>query len=329
MITEDSYIDYLSGGDVGALIPIALWQRLSSSSLLFLGYSLSDWNLRVILNRMWGTRKLVGKSWAVLLEPADSKLSKIEQTLWDTRENVELVYCELCEYVRELEESLPADRATSQRPSMRAEPTAEALRAVSRVQGPYVGLQPYDEADAAFFFGRSQESAIVAANLRSTKLTILYGPSGVGKSSLLMAGVVHGLREQARTGVGDSPFAVCVFRSWHHEPLSGLQESCRAALQDLAGEHSLAAPVAGQTLTKTLRAWTTRAGALLIVLDQFEEYFQYCPDDENGDRLTGFAGELAGVVNDSDLPVHVLLSIREDAWASLDRFEGHIDSIVC
>jgi SIR2-like domain len=116
VITEDSYIDYLSGGDVGALIPIALWQRLSSSSLLFLGYSLSDWNLRVILNRMWGTRKLVGKSWAVLLEPADSKLSKIEQTLWDTRENVELVYCELCAYVRELEGTLPRDHATSQRP---------------------------------------------------------------------------------------------------------------------------------------------------------------------------------------------------------------------
>jgi hypothetical protein len=116
VITEDSYIDYLSGGDVGALIPIALWQRLSSSSLLFLGYSLSDWNLRVILNRIWGTRKLVGKSWAVLLEPADSKLSKIEQTLWDTRENVELVYCELCAYVRELEGTLPGDHATSPRP---------------------------------------------------------------------------------------------------------------------------------------------------------------------------------------------------------------------
>jgi hypothetical protein len=113
VITEDSYIDYLSGGDVGALIPIALWQRMTSASLLFLGYSLSDWNLRVILNRIWGSRKLVGKSWAVQREPADPKVSKVEQTLWDNRENVELVYCELSEYVREVEARLPAPAAVA------------------------------------------------------------------------------------------------------------------------------------------------------------------------------------------------------------------------
>lgn len=106
VITEDSYIDYLSGGDVGALIPIALQQQMTSNSLLFLGYSLSDWNLRVILNRIWGARKLKVKSWAVQREPADPNESKIEQALWETRENVELVYCELSEYVKELEARL-------------------------------------------------------------------------------------------------------------------------------------------------------------------------------------------------------------------------------
>jgi hypothetical protein len=111
VITEDSYIDYLSGGDLAALIPIALWQRMTSSSLLFLGYSLSDWNLRVIFNRIWGTRKLVGKSWAIQREPTDPKISQIEQTLWDKRENVELVYCPLSEYVNELEARLPMPAA--------------------------------------------------------------------------------------------------------------------------------------------------------------------------------------------------------------------------
>jgi hypothetical protein len=111
VITEDSYIDYLSGGDVGALIPIALSQRMTSNSLLFLGYSLSDWNLRVILNRIWGARKLNVKSWAVQREPPEPNESKIEQALWDTRESIELVFCELNEYVRELEARLSAGAA--------------------------------------------------------------------------------------------------------------------------------------------------------------------------------------------------------------------------
>lgn len=107
VITEDSYIDYLSGGDVGAVIPIALSKRMVENSMLFLGYSLSDWNLRVILNRIWGARKLQVKSWAVQREPADPDQSKIEHALWETRENVELVYCELSEYVQELDARLP------------------------------------------------------------------------------------------------------------------------------------------------------------------------------------------------------------------------------
>jgi len=107
VITEDSYIDYLAAGDVGALIPIALWQRLTTGNFLFLGYSLSDWNLRVILNRIWGTRKLVGRWWAVQREPADPRVAKIERALWDGRENVSLLYYELSEYVKQLEAHLP------------------------------------------------------------------------------------------------------------------------------------------------------------------------------------------------------------------------------
>ena len=64
-----------------------------------------------------------------------------------------------------------------------------------RPETPYVGLVPYGEDDAGFFFGRDEEKRIVTANLRASRLTILYGPSGVGKTSLLQAGVVHDLRE--------------------------------------------------------------------------------------------------------------------------------------
>ena len=66
---------------------------------------------------------------------------------------------------------------------------------------PYVGLQPYTEADIDYFFGRERDQRIIAANLGAARLTILYGASGVGKSSVLLAGVVPSLRARPRTAV--------------------------------------------------------------------------------------------------------------------------------
>ncbi len=55
-------------------------------------------------------------------------------------------------------------------------PPTEAL---SARRSPYVGLDPYSEGDAPFFFGREGEQRIITANLRSSRLTLLYGSSGV------------------------------------------------------------------------------------------------------------------------------------------------------
>jgi len=63
---------------------------------------------------------------------------------------------------------------------------------------PYKGLAPYLESDSDLFFGRDREIEIICANLMAARLTLLYGESGVGKSSVLLAGAVHRLREEAR-----------------------------------------------------------------------------------------------------------------------------------
>ncbi len=201
---------------------------------------------------------------------------------------------------------------------------------------PYVGLEPYAEADAPFFFGRERERRIITANLRSTRLTLLYGASGVGKSSVLAAGVVHDLRERVRANVAAqnlprgrgvegaaprAPFAIADFRRWRDpDPLARLVERIHGSVQEAIGgdveRWDGDAPVVA-----TLRAWTKRVRTLLVVFDQFEEYFVYHPD-EGGDG--SFAGELPRLVNDPSLHVNVLISIREDAWAKLDRFKGRV-----
>src|SRR5579864_8529394 len=69
------------------------------------------------------------------------------------------------------------------------------------MRSPYKGLLPYTQEDRPYFFGRDGDREIVAANLKASRLTVLYGVSGVGKSSLLRAGVLHDINtEAARDG---------------------------------------------------------------------------------------------------------------------------------
>src|SRR5437764_6189102 len=73
---------------------------------------------------------------------------------------------------------------------------------------PYKGLRPFLEDDASIFFGRDKETRIISANLRTRRLTLLYGPTGVGKSSVLGAGVLNHLKnlnEELRLSVVGVP----------------------------------------------------------------------------------------------------------------------------
>jgi DNA-binding SARP family transcriptional activator len=63
-VSEDDHIDYLVGG-VAATVPVQLAARLRRSHLLFLGYAVDDWSLRVFLRRVWGGDRLAYRSWAV------------------------------------------------------------------------------------------------------------------------------------------------------------------------------------------------------------------------------------------------------------------------
>ena len=60
---------------------------------------------------------------------------------------------------------------------------------------PYKGLQPYTEGDRAFFFGRERDAQVIISNLYAAPLTVFYGASGVGKSSVLLAGAAPLLRK--------------------------------------------------------------------------------------------------------------------------------------
>jgi DNA-binding SARP family transcriptional activator len=96
VVTEDDYIDYLSQTDVGAAIPVALAAKLRRSHFLFLGYGMRDWNLRLVLGRVWGGEGVNYRSWAVL-----PSARPLERQLWRTRD-VDLLELALDDYVEAL-----------------------------------------------------------------------------------------------------------------------------------------------------------------------------------------------------------------------------------
>lgn len=156
-------------------------------------------------------------------------------------------------------------------------------------ESPYKGLAAFGDSslDAMLFFGRERERDLVIANMTASRLTLLYGPAGVGKSSLLNAGVVRALRDDPESR------QVALFSSW----VDDRTDELRAAVAESA------------------------EGYVYLILDQFEEFFLY--HDVDGP----FGTELASLLGDRGLRVNVLFSLREDALAVLDAFKGRIANL--
>ncbi|WP_430331380.1 NACHT and WD repeat domain-containing protein [Rhodococcus sp. ACT016] len=202
--------------------------------------------------------------------------------------------------------AVPAARTTGGS----AESTAPALPAGVR---PYRGLAPYREKDERLFFGRRQSlSALVAAVLsaQGQGLVIVTGASGVGKSSLVQAGLIPELRGHDR-GEGRTAFAPIVFAPGAH-PLDALV----AAVPEL--ETCVAAPDHEQ-IDLALRQAATRLGAaqVLLVVDQIEELFTQCTDPRERARfltVLDFAATAPFGHEPSEAP-SVVATMRSDFYA--------------
>jgi hypothetical protein len=100
VITEDHYIDYLLRSGSGSFLPSTLAEEIGECHILFVGYGLKDWNMRVLLKRVWQDSRLQWPSWAVQLD-----IDNVEARLWDDR-NVTLIDADLSEFTEKLKEHL-------------------------------------------------------------------------------------------------------------------------------------------------------------------------------------------------------------------------------
>ena len=182
----------------------------------------------------------------------------------------------------------------------------------------YKGLARFDdsELDERFFFGRDRETEIVASNLVASRLSVLYGPSGVGKSSLLGRGSSGGCAlvpagggggdGERRTAGRGRPVARRPAGRDRDRGRRSPRRSRRRSSPDVLAERS--AEIGGE---------------IYLVLDQMEEYFVYHGRDHGGPLREA----LAEILTRPTLRVHVLLGIRDDALAELDAFKGRVPGL--
>jgi tetratricopeptide (TPR) repeat protein len=176
---------------------------------------------------------------------------------------------------------------------------------------PYVGLRAFSEADHMLFFGREREARELAIIWQATGLTILYGASGSGKTSLLRAGVVPRIEPERADLL---PVArVRPHSTGHGNPY------VRGLLSALAPERPVEA-LAGLTISRFLHdrpELRDRYGdpmPVLVAVDQAEELFNVPAQRE--DERDAFMAQLAEAVAEHD-GLHLLLILREEHLASV------------
>jgi hypothetical protein len=184
---------------------------------------------------------------------------------------------------------------------------------------PFPGPRPFTSVDEAFFFGRDREASQLATMVATNNLTVLYGESGVGKSSLVNARLRKALEAV------EPDWLIINFRDWppgcHAKLKAAAREAIGAEVNDLARDvHGFA---------------RANAQPVLLALDQFEEYFLYHPKRDAPLRPTCSVGgedaaleaELAKLANGRRGLVRVLLSLRSDGVFLLDRLRLRIPAI--
>jgi WD40 repeat protein len=189
---------------------------------------------------------------------------------------------------------------------------------------PFKGLESFDQTDA--LFGRDQDFTLMRERVYAGRTTLLFAASGVGKTSFLKARLLPELRDE---------FIICYHNQWADEiPLTAvLKAIARVTGASSAGAaQSLAEAVQGfrraspadPLTTLQLRPTRTRPRDLLLVLDQFEEVFQYYGFRE---EFTAFLDQISSVINDQALCVRVVFSMRDDFLGRLSVFDNRIPDL--
>ena len=231
--------------------------------------------------------------------------------------------------------------------------------ATVNAENPWPGLLAFREGDQGYFQGRQAETEELLRLVVRERLTVLFSLSGLGKSSLLQAGLFPRVRQE-------NIFPVYIRLDFTPPKLNqgsvaktDLTERVIAAVAQQASAHQIEAPTAnpGETLWEYFHRegnnfWNARNRPVmpLLVFDQFEEVFTLGRlDPERSEATEEFTDQLADLAEcrtparlKEQIDDHtdeasafnfrrhyykVLLSLRRDFLADLDALRVHMPSV--
>jgi hypothetical protein len=305
VITEDDVDAFISNLPTLSDIVRAFF---ATKTLIFLGYDLNSPHFKRFFNQVTRNLSVYRRTAYAIVPQASEGMDDVGQRYWKNQ-NVEVVFHDAIPFLEGLAQAVKETHTTAPSPAQsRAQTPAPSLP-----PQPYKGLQAYNESDAAIFFGRNQESMQLANRVLANRLTILYGESGVGKSSLLQAGLSR--RVAAQRGL----LAVA-----HSEPGKPIVENLRVSLGAAAGRAGIHPDSSGD-LTGLVRAVQRELdGPVVLVIDQAEQFFLIYTDEERAAAL----GLLQGFLGDRSLNLRFVIAIREDALGRLQPLEAILPNVL-
>lgn len=174
------------------------------------------------------------------------------------------------------------------------------MSATAPTLNPFLGLRRFEIADAALFFGRNDQSYELLRRLDALHFVAVIGPSGCGKSSLVRAGVLAPLQQGYLAEGG--PWKIATLQPGG-APLAAWVAALTPFVRPGADPARLA--------VAPLEVLDTSAGRIAILVDQFEELFQFGDRTGRRQEVADFLAAMLSTGTD-DGGVYVMLTMRSE-----------------
>lgn len=206
---------------------------------------------------------------------------------------------------------------------------------------PFPGPRPFGVEDGTFFFGREREIDEIAARIRQERLTIVAGSSGVGKTSLIAAGVVWKLLQSRRDSTepsGAAAWPVLLLRDWGgaldvavevlfrsqlRKAIENLNQSdwAPADYERLKPALEEPSPERDSFFDDVVYLCNLTGGGIIIVLDQFEEVLRA------GEELANEAVKIVETLFRFERRARLLVSLRVEYHRELHSLESYVGGV--